>query len=51
MESLISTVFLVSICRSEAPHDSLAISEALGEQLKGRRTISGLTYHRATLCA
>lgn len=49
-ESLISTVFWCQSADPKRHHDSLAISEASGEQVKGHHTISGLTYHRAMRC-
>jgi hypothetical protein len=49
-ESLISTVFCCQSADPKRHHRRLAISEASAEQLKGRHTISGLTYHRATRC-
>ena len=47
VDSLISTGIFWSIRRSEARHHGrLAISEASEDYLKGRHTISELTYHK-----
>ena len=44
--SLISTAFGVNLADQKRHHDGHAISEASEEHLKGRHTISGLTYHK-----